>query len=203
MIAIRLAGLRGLVADLSDLENRLGVPIAGLIGYNVLEKFQIQFDYASRELSLFALDDDAQPLRENGLGSPALVSAFDMVGHIPVFPVQIAGLDLRMGLDSGAGDAMIFTRWQEALAGEYEFVRRDELRGAGTDVQMGDVVKIEKMTLQNLEYTDLEFRFNDIAAHGDQPLPMDGLLGYNFLRTRTTAINFRTQELLIWAQPDS
>jgi hypothetical protein len=43
-------------------------------------------------------------------------------------------------------------------------------------------------------------RFNDIAAHADKAMPMDGLLGYQFLKTRPTAINFRRRELLVWSE---
>ena len=198
--AIEIAGLRGIVMDLSHLEKSIGVEVAGLIGYNVLERFQVQFDYAAGELTLYSLDDDAQPLAQNDLGEATIVAEFNMVGHIPVFDVEIAGFDLRMGLDSGAGEAMLFERWQATLDGQYEFVERTELRGGDKGVQMGDVVRIADMQVQELEYSDLLFRFNDIAAfaNDDNAVPMDGLLGYEFLQARPTAINFRAREVRVW-----
>jgi predicted aspartyl protease len=195
---IQIDGLQGLVMDLTHLEASVGVPIAGLIGFNVLEMFQIQFDYAAEELTLYSLDEDSQPLLENDLGSPVQVTEFEMMAHIPVFPVNIAGYDLRMGLDSGAGGAMLFTRWRDKLEGEYEFIERTELNGADKHVQMGDVVRIDNMRVQDIDYADMTFRFNDIASHNGNSMPMDGLLGYEFLKTRTTAINFRTRKLMIW-----
>ena len=52
--AIRMNGLTGMVTDLTHLEESLGgIQVMGLIGYNVLEQFQVYFDYAARELSLF------------------------------------------------------------------------------------------------------------------------------------------------------
>jgi hypothetical protein len=196
--AIRLDHLRGLVTDLTHLENSIGVPVVGIIGFNVLERFQIHFDYATSELTLYSLDDDDRPLAQSELGEPVQVTRFDMAGHIPVLPVRIAGIDLRVGLDSGAAGAMLFERWQKPLDGKYTFIERNELRGGDKNVQMGDVVRIENMELQGLVYADMTFRFNDIAAHGGKPVPMDGLLGYEFLKTRPTAINFRTRELLVW-----
>jgi len=117
-----------------------------------------------------------------------------------VFPVQIAGYEMRMGLDSGAGEAMLFERWQATLVGQYEFIKRTELRGGDKNVQMGDVVRIDNMQVQDIDYADLTFRFNDIATHNGNSLPMDGLLGYEFLKRRPTAINFRTRELLVWSK---
>jgi len=197
--AIQIGDLRGLVTDLAHLENSIGVPVVGIIGFNVLERFQIHFDYAAGELTLYNLDDDNRPLAQSDLGEPTQITQFEMVSHIPVFPVQIAGFELRMGLDSGAGGAMLFERWQAALAGQYEFIERTELRGGDKNVQMGDVVRIDSMQMQNVDYADMTFRFNDIAAHSGNAMPMDGLLGYEFLKTRPTAINFRRRELLVWS----
>jgi hypothetical protein len=196
--AILISDLRGLVTDLSHLEASIGIDIAGIIGFDVLERFQVHFDYAASELTLYRLDDDHLPVAQSNVSQPAVVIPFEMAGHIPVFPVRIAGHDLRMGLDSGAAGAMLFERWQEPLAGKYTFIERTELRGGDRNVQMGDVVRIERMQLQDFVYADMTFRFNDIAAHGGAPLPMDGLLGYEFLKTRPTAINFRKRELLVW-----
>ena len=196
---IRIDGLRGLVTDLSHLETSVGVPIAGLIGYNVLERFQVHFDYAALELTLYDLDENSQPLLQSDLGSPTQITAFEMMGHIPVFPVQIEGYEMQMGLDSGAGGAMLFTRWRDKLEGKYEFIERTELNGADKNVQMGDVVRIDNMRVQNLDYADMTFRFNDIAGHNGSAMPMDGLLGYEFLKTRPTSINFRRRELMVWS----
>jgi predicted aspartyl protease len=197
--AIRIQGLRGLVTDLTHLEKNLGgIEVMGLIGYNVLEKFQVHFDYAAGELSLFSLDGDNKPILETQLGEPELTVPFDMMGHIPVLPVRIAGQDMKMGLDSGAAGAMIFTKWQKPLTGQYEFIRRDELTGGDTNVQMGDVVRIKNMQLGSRDYADMTFRFNDLAGHKDRPIPMDGLLGYQFLKAQPVAINFRTRSLMLW-----
>ncbi len=197
--AIGMQGLSGLVADLSHLEKNLGgIPVMGLIGYNVLERFQVHFDYAAQEISLFSLDDANKPLLDTGRGEPELTLPFDMMGHIPVLTVRIAGLDLKMGLDSGAAGALLFTKWQEPLRGQYEFIERSELTGGDTNVQMGDVVRIDSMQLENLNYPDMTFRFNDLAAHGDHEIPIDGLLGYEFLQTQPVAINFRARQLLLW-----
>ena len=197
--AIQIDDLRGLVTDLAHLEESIGVPVAGIIGFNVLERFQIYFDYAAGELSLYSLDGENRPLAQSDLGALAQITTFEMVSHIPVFPVRIAGFELRMGLDSGAGGAMLFERWQAPLEGQYEFIERTELRGGDKNVQMGDVVRIDNMQMQDIDYSDMTFRSNDIAAHSGNALPMDGLLGYEFLKTRPTAINFRTRELLVWS----
>jgi hypothetical protein len=200
--SISMNGLRGLVADLSHLEKNLDIPIMGLIGYEVLENFQVLFNYADRSLTLYSLDEYNQPLQESGLGKPELVAFFEKMKHLPVLPVRIGGLDLKLGIDSGAAGAMLFEKWQEPLRGQYEFLERSEMKGADTNVQMGDVVRIDSMQLKGLSYPNMTFRFNDIAGHGARIPPIDGLLGYEFLQARPTAINFRAQQVSIWPKSD-
>jgi hypothetical protein len=199
---IKIGGLRGLVMDLTHLEAELDIPIKGLIGYNVLERFQIQFNYAASELTLYSLGKNSRPIQASELGEPEQIIDIEMTAHIPVFPVTILGEELRMGLDSGAGGAMLFTRWQEEFEGQYDFIERTELSAADKNTQMGDVVRINNMRVQNIDYTNMTFRFNDIATHDGNSMPMDGLLGYEFLQKRPTAINFRAGELMIWPRQD-
>ncbi len=195
---IQINGLRGLVMDLSPLEKSIGIPVAGIIGYNVLERFQIYFDYAAAELTLYSLDSNGRLLADDGLGSPEQVTSFELSGYIPVFPVKIAGHEIKMGLDSGAGNGMLFQRWQAPLEGQYEFIERAEMRGADDKVEMGDVGRISSMQLQDISYANMTFHFNDIATHDGSAMPFEGLLGYEFLMRRPTAINFRARQLLVW-----
>lgn len=188
----------GLALDLSHFETSMGIPIVGLIGFDILARFEIHFDYDAGLLTLYPLGDDKQPGDADQRGTPLATLVFDMVGHIPVFPVRIGGQDLRLGLDSGAAEAMLAEEWQDTMSGEYEFVRTAEMRGADKAVRQSTEVRFDWMTVSNVEYDNVLFRFNDILlASGDSP-DMDGLLGYQFLSARPTSINFRTRQLSIW-----
>lgn len=181
-LTVELGGLvmtsqRGLMADLSHLAESVGIPLVGLIGQDVMAPFQLSFDYANVELTLLRLGPDNQPVAPTGAGAPTLVVDLEMHGHIPVVPVIIGGQVLRMGLDSGAAGAMIFTRLQESLTDHYTFLRRDEMKGADTAVQMGDVVRFDRVQLGSITYDDMTFRFNDIIGNGVHEPPFDGLLG--------------------------
>jgi hypothetical protein len=120
---------------------------------------------------------------------------FAGVGHIPVIPVQIGDRRLSLGLDSGAAGAMLFTPLRDSLRGQYEIIERSEMKGADTNTQMGDVVEVGRMAVSGIEYGRMQFRFNNIAGHTP---PFDGLLGYEFLANRQTAINYRKRQLLVW-----
>jgi len=202
-LTLELSGLvmqdqRALVADLTHLAENVGVPLVGLIGQSNLEPFQVQFDYANRQLTFLRLGADNRPVATPAQAMPALVVDMEMHGHIPVLPITIGAVELRMGLDSGAAGALLFTRWREPLSGHYTFLRRDAMKGADTAVHMGDVVQVDRMRLAGTDYDGLTFRFNDIGGAGGHQPPFDGLLGYEFLAARVTAINFRARQLLVW-----
>jgi hypothetical protein len=197
---LEINGQSGLVADLSHLEESVGVSITGLIGYAVLEPFQVQFDYQRKVVTLLRLDDNNQPVSPAFNGAPEAVFKLEMMGHIPVIAVSIGGQDLKMGIDSGAEEAMLFTKWQEPLREHYEFIRRDELKGGDTNIQMGDVVQVDRLQLDSLYYDNMIFHINDIGGETGHVAPFDGLLGYEFIAARPTAINFRTKQLLVWPE---
>jgi hypothetical protein len=194
---IRMDDQQGLVTDLAHLEKNLGVSIVGLIGQSILEPFEARFDYRAQSVTLTRLDTDGTPVISEGDDPPALTMPFELAGHVPVIAVTVGDRDLQLGLDSGAAGAMIFTRWRDSLAGQYVVVDRRKLTGADRNVQMGDVVEVERMTLGGLDYGRMQFRFNDIAGHDAS---FDGLLGYQFLASRPTAINYRTRRLLVWPE---
>jgi hypothetical protein len=189
---------RALAIDLSHLEASLEIPIVGLIGFDVLERFEIYFDYTAGILSLYRLDNDHKPIGAEYQDSQAAVVRFDMIGHLPVFPVEIGGRVVKLGLDSGAAEAMLFKKWETPMAGEYEFLRIAEMRGADKAVRTGSEVKFDTMRVSGIDYDNVIFRFNDIVVAGGDSLKIDGLLGYQFLSSRPTSINFRARELKIW-----
>jgi hypothetical protein len=192
---IRMDNQRGLVADLGHLEKNLGVSVTGLIGQSVLEPFEVRFDYEKSTVTLTRLDASGNPVVADRGDPPSHTLAFELADHVPVLPVKIGDRILQLGLDSGAAGAMIFNRSRDALEGRYIVVDRNELKGADRNVQMGEVVEIESMKLGGIDYGRMQFRFNDIAGH--EP-PFDGLLGYEFLASRPTAINYRKRQLLVW-----
>lgn len=189
---------RALAVDLSHLEESLGLPIVGLIGIDVLERFELRFDYTKGVLDLYRLGSNGQPVATLAASEPVEIIPFDMVGHIPVFTVQIAGQSLRLGLDSGASDAMLFEKWEDDLADEFEFIRTAEMRGADKSVRTSSEVRFDRMRVKNIDYRNMIFRFNDIVALAGNSQQMDGLLGFQFLSARPTSVNFRSRQIKIW-----
>jgi len=177
--------LRGIALDLSHLEASIGIQVVGLIGYDVLQRFEILFDYEAGLLTLYRLDRNNRPVNAESRGTPRARIPFEMLGHLPVLPVRVNGQDMRLGVDSGAAEAMLAESWEDPMAGQFEFVRFTDIRGADKAVRPSKEVRFDSMTVSDVEYGDVIFRFGDIRLTGGATLSVDG-------------INFRAKELSIW-----
>ncbi len=196
-----LPGLRAVVTDLTHLEQSLGISIVGLIGHEILKPYELLFDYAAGTATLYRLDEKHHPIQDYALGTPEHVVPFEMAGHIPVLPAIVAGRDMRLGLDSGAADAMLAARLESELKGQYQFVRRDELRGADKNVRLTTIGRFDAVVLAGVTYPNVIFWFNDITTPS-RDLELDGLLGYAFLSSQPTSINFPARRLSLWPASD-
>jgi len=93
---IRIVSLPVYVQDLSPLERDLGVPIAGIIGLDVLSHSSFRLDYDKREIEFGGV------MRE-GISVP-----FDARACIAVADVDIDGKQTHMLVDTGSDRVIVF-----------------------------------------------------------------------------------------------
>jgi hypothetical protein len=86
---IRAISLPVGVNDLSRLERDLGIPVAGIIGLDVLAKSSFRLDYDNQEIEFGAISHDGIPV------------PVDVRAGIAVAEVRIAGRATRMLVDTG------------------------------------------------------------------------------------------------------
>ncbi|MBT5828808.1 MAG: hypothetical protein HOH77_01335 [Candidatus Latescibacteria bacterium] len=187
----KLDVVKALYMDLSHLEENTGTQIVGLIGADFLQKFTVQFDYAHRELTLFSVNPESY-----WQTAPDEVINFSIVGHIPVIDAQIGDHTLRFGLDSGAEGAQLFAKWEEPLTPHYAFLRNDNLKGADTNSRTVKKVRLDEFLIGDIAYLNHTFVIADINWGHESVI--DGLLGFEFLSTHKTAIDFQNQKLYFW-----
>jgi hypothetical protein len=87
---IRALSLPVLLNDLSPLENDIGIPIAGIIGMDVLWRSNFRLDYDKREIDFGAISHEGVPVR------------FDARAGIAVADARVGGKSVRMLVDTGS-----------------------------------------------------------------------------------------------------
>jgi Aspartyl protease len=93
---IRVSSLSVQVEDLSPLEDRLGTPIAGVIGLDVLSKSSFRMDYDKGDIVFGGVLSEGIPVR------------YDPQFGFAVADMKIAGRSARMLVDTGTDRVVLF-----------------------------------------------------------------------------------------------
>lgn len=184
------------LADLSTLEQN-GAVALGLIGYEALKDFEVAFDYARKVVVLYALDDGGATRGAHDFGSPALAIPFEQEGHLPVVAATIGGQPARLALDSGASggtlDLAARARLGAALTGRGTAM----LGGMGGRIVQRELVSGD-LRIGELNFPAARFVCNDYSHFRTGGAAWDGIIGYQVLSSRRSAINYRTRQLKFW-----
>jgi predicted aspartyl protease len=165
---IRAASLPVHVQNLSQLERDLGIPVAGIIGMDVLSKSNFHLDYDKRDIEFGDISHAGIPVH------------FDPHAGIAVAEVRIEGREARILVDTGTDRVVLF--------GE-NFAEPGWLTLRNTS-QTGESSVNPKMELRVFSADDIVIggqHFSDNRAYfvpGSSETLFDGLLGVRALGFR-------------------
>ena len=176
--------------DISHIEKNSGdKQILGLIGFNLLEKYAVTFDYQNKKLIL-------QQAGAEEAAKPVYTTAFTMKNHLPVVEMRLGGKTLRLAIDSGAESNLIDKKYQAELSKILAEKFKDNIWGASKETQTVEGGVIKSGFLDNaFEFKNMRTEFSDIthlntAAKENEQEKIDGILGYEFLRQYKTTLDF-------------
>jgi predicted aspartyl protease len=185
------------LADLGHIENRRGIKVLGLIGFEYLREFEIVIDAQNNELQLHRIDSKGSRIsgKEKSF-QPDISQPIEVSKNIVFIKGTIGGKLLRFCLDTGAETNAISSHSSKSVLSTISVDRKSKLGGAGqksVEVLFGTMTDFEfgGHQLKNMGtiITYLE-ALND--AYGVQ---IDGMLGYDFLTKGTICINFTRKQL--------
>jgi predicted aspartyl protease len=185
------------LADLGHIENKRGVKVLGLIGFEYFKEFEIVIDAVNNELQLYRLD--SKGIRKSGSANsfqPDISQSIEVSKNVVFVKGKIGGKVLRFCLDTGAETNTVSNHSSRAVLNTISVDRKSNLGGAGqksVEVLFGTMNDFEfgGHRLKNMgtiiTYLDA---LND--AYG---IEIDGMLGYDFLTQGTICINFVRRQL--------
>jgi hypothetical protein len=178
---IRANSLPVLLSDLSQLENDLGIPIAGIIGLDVLSRSSFSLDYGKKSI-------------EFGRFTPGGVTVPLPAGSsIALALVNWGGTPKRMVVDTGSEQLVLLGK-EPPFAG---IVRADG--GSGGTATAASVVN--RMTVQQLPPGDVVLAGRKFSASkafwvpGSDASDSDGLLGVRSLGFRRLSFDSQTRTI--------
>jgi predicted aspartyl protease len=185
------------LADLGHIENRRGVKVLGLIGFECFRDFEVVIDAVNSELQLYRVDSKGNRTGNASRSFNADVSQpVEVVKNIIFINGTIGGKVLKFCFDTGAETNAISSHAPKAVLNTISVDRKSSLSGAGQKTvevlfgTMNDFV-FGGHHLKNME-TIITHLDNLNEAYGVQ---IDGMLGYNFLNQGVICINLRKRQL--------
>jgi hypothetical protein len=134
-------------------------------------------------------------------GVDKTVIPFKLINNLIFIPIKVNGIELYFLLDSGVEETILFSM-EDKKEVSFANVEKITLRGLGEDASI-EGLKSTNNTLEikgakssnHLLYIVLDQTFN-LSSHVG--IPVNGIIGYNFLRTNLVKINYEKKHVIVY-----
>ena len=194
---LKLDDLSAHLIDLSHIEQKRNRKIIGIIGYEVLKEFEVFLDYPFKQIVLTKLDRTGFRIEENVFYQQPIDSIdFELHNHGIILAGSIQGFPLKFNLDSGAELNLIDRKVPRKVLNNFKILKRAKLTGAGNqeiEVLAGLLSRVKCGNLPNYSMRTLLTSTDELSfIYGT---PIQGVLGFEFLRSKRTLINYKRKKL--------
>ena len=193
---IEKGGLTGFALDISHLEKATGRKLIGLIGFEILQHYEVLFDYPNKVVKIY----DGKNAKEIRHHSPNIEVKFEMNGHVPTIPVKVGNRKAYLGLDSGAEVNLIDQSFFKHLNKSF-LSKPNKEKVVGLDQKEQEVVGalLNNPTIKGCSLPSMKFLFMDLSdLNGQFEYRFDGLVGFPFFQQHAVAINYHEKKIYIW-----
>ena len=169
--------------DLSHLENEIGSSFYGLIGYEQLKNHSFKVDYAAELFHLWSEFDENEFTILDSF-------PFEMKVHAPIINMEIENLNFQMALDTGAAANLMDVNLRNKLKSFISSDETDELVGADKSSQTVEQGDIPSSRIGSTEFKNMATVWSKIEHLQQAFGPIDGLLGYEFLKHKSMIVSY-------------
>jgi predicted aspartyl protease len=177
--ALRVNSAQFLVADLSEVERTWKVPIAGILGLDILGRVSFRLDYENQLLEFGDVAPDGIPVDLSG------------EGHLPIAEVNVNGRPLRLLVDTGS-DRLVF--FGNNLAAGTASGARSGLLNASS---VSGAVPVHEVSSLEFEWKGERFHQKAVVVPNRQEPWFDGLLSVRSLGFRSLAMDAASQTVYL------
>lgn len=187
------------IISLVSIEDKKKTKIDGLIGFDILKKFEIQLNYNETFITLSRLNDDGviiDPMKHT-LDKVDSFN-FQLANFIPVIEVKVKGRMKKMGIDTGAEVNLLDVNRNDDIIENFVPMRKMELSGSEErDIEyIGG--KLYRLALGKYKCGGMSTALVNLSSLNKlYKTKLDGILGYNFLAPWVFSINYKKKMLYI------
>jgi hypothetical protein len=187
------------VLDLGDLPKVEGVPLDGLVGYEMFRRFGVEIDYAHHRLVMSDPSKFAPPV-------DAIAIPFQLDERIPIVAGTLDGLPMRISVDTGSRSSLTldapFVRAHHLVAKYHAAPEAVIGWGIGGGAR-GRPARLGSLTIGGMAIDGIEgdLYLGDKGAFTDPDL--GGNLGGNVLRRFDVAFDYAKKMMYLKPNPDA
>ncbi|MBK6949836.1 MAG: aspartyl protease family protein [Haliscomenobacter sp.] len=189
--------LTAISLDLSHLERHARLPVAGLIGMDMLKAQEMLFDPERQQL-VFVQSDKVSLTALEPPRASLPIRYFD---HLPMIQLEIDGIKLWFGIDTGAGTSLIDQEVCQLFeANLFASGGQEEIEALNQPSRIGSRKIFENVLLGNINLGDqllVATDLNNLKSH-DPSVKIAGLLGMDLLSKIKFSINLKNHVFNLW-----
>lgn len=182
-----------LAASLGELGRQSSLPVSGLIGEDLLSRYDIGLDIGHREISLYTTRGCASVAPPWGEATPILVRLSER--NQLTIPVVLDGQALTALFDTGAAGNLVLQRGADRLRLTPQLLAADPaapLQGIGERSVDSRVHRFTSLQVGSERLSAPEMRVSDAALDG-----IDLILGMPFLQERQVFLSHATAQMFV------
>lgn len=134
-----------------------------------------------------------------------VIIPFKFINNLIFIPIKVNGIELNFLLDSGVEETILFSMEDKKEVNFFN-VEKITLRGLGSESSIeglkskNNILEIKDLKFTNhLLYIVLDQSFN-LSSHIG--IPVNGIIGYNFLRSNLVEINYGSKRVIVYRDTD-
>lgn len=190
--SLRFEAMEADLVDLSNIEEKRGEKILGLIGLSFFLEMEMRFDLPRRQLELHRTDKKGETqLASSQCQGIASEAAFKVKKNVMIIKGDLAGEQLNFCLDTGAEVTVLSNDLKENVYQHIEIKGAKTMIGSsskGTQVLFGAVDQINL----GAEILDCQVVITDLKEMSiSYGVRIDGMIGYDLLSKGKVIINFK------------
>jgi len=189
------------VVDLNHIEIKKNTSIHGVLGYNVFKEFELFIDFPNSRIVLSRLDKNGVRIdRTAAWEKPYDSLSFELKKHFIVLRTVVNNVNLDMILDSGAELNLIDRKANRKVMEKFTIIKRVNLIGIGkkqVEVLAGVLADVKCGNQSSSDMNTLLTSLDEINTSFG--ISVQGVLGYEFLNTRRTLINYKKRKLYFFS----
>ena len=190
------------LVDLHHIELKKNVRMIGILGYEVYKDFEVFIDFQNRVIVLTRVNKKG--IRIDTLAPfemPSDSLDFELLHHLIVVKTKINSVKLDMILDSGAELNLVDRKVNRRVLDNFTIIKRVNLLGVGqkqVEVLAGVMNDVACGTQYSQKMNTLLTSLDEINSSFG--VNVQGVLGYEFLKTRRVMINYQKRKLYFFSQ---